>query len=178
MLRTAPNMAKLILAIFTTIFLTPAFGQVKPQGTYIGIEPIKGCTEKWYHLTAITFKGDSVFVEQSPIVLRKRDTLFSASDGGFYSYAGTIQQYKGRTVASLTLVSCDYCPQQMVRFTPPLIIDDYDTTGAERTDTLPNAKEPAEMENPALKYKTLIIDKAKATGAILVNNRVYKRRER
>ncbi len=108
--------------------------------------------------SGLIFKGDSVFLEQSPVAIYKRDTIFSASDGGFYSYAQELQKYKGKTIASLTLVKCDYCPMQIVRFTPPKIIKDSDTTTVTEIDTTSIVDEPQEIENPKLKYKTLFIE--------------------
>lgn len=98
----------LLLIIFTTLLFNQTFGQSKPKGPFIGVEERKDYSDpanrkyKWYHLSKVTFKGDSVFLEQSPVAVYKKDTIFSASDGGFYSYAGILQKYKGQTVADLT----------------------------------------------------------------------------
>jgi len=64
---------------------------------------------KWYHLTKIKLSGDSIFVDQSPVGVRKRDTVYSASDGGFYYYRGTISKKQGGWRIHLKMVSCDYC---------------------------------------------------------------------
>lgn len=163
--------------------MTQAFGQFKPKGAFVGLEEMKGyagsakTNYKWYHLSRITFKGDSVFLEQSPVAIYRRDTIFSASDGGFYSYAGTLKEYKGKTVADLVLISCDYCNSQMVRFTPPAIIDDNDTTQAAAVDTASIAEEPKVVENIQLKYKTLFLDKTRSGNTILVNKAVYRRQD-
>ncbi|HUC82269.1 MAG TPA: hypothetical protein VMR70_15295 [Flavisolibacter sp.] len=164
--------------------MTQAFGQSKMEGTFIGLEQMKGYGDpakpnyKWYHLSHLTFKGDSVFLGQSPVAIYKRDTIFSASDGGFYSYSGTLQKYKGKTIASLTLVKCDYCPMQMVRFTPPKIIKDFDTTTVKEIDATSSTDEPQEIENPKLKYKTLFIEKTENTNTILVDKNIYRRQKK
>ncbi len=91
--------------------MTLSYGQFKPKGTFVGVLPMKTYSDsakplyKWYHLSELTFKSDSVYLEQSPIAIYKKDTVFSASDGGFYYYAGTIKNYKGQTFADLTLIS-------------------------------------------------------------------------
>jgi len=64
---------------------------------------------KWYHLTRMRVKDDSVFVDQSPIGIHKKDTMYSASDGGFYYYRGTISKMSQGWIISLQMVSCDYC---------------------------------------------------------------------
>ena len=65
---------------------------------------------KWYHLTTIAFSGDSVFVKQSPVSINKKDTLYSASDGGFYYYTGiVIKNNKNVVIINLTETHCDYC---------------------------------------------------------------------
>lgn len=179
---THPNMAKLILTIFISFILTQAFGQFKPKGTFIGLIPMKGYGDpakpqyKWYHLSELTFKGDSVFLEQSPVAIFKKDTVFSASDGGFYSYRGTFETYKGKTAASLTLINCDYCPMQMLQFTPPKIINDIDTSTVATTDTS-TVNEPKQIENSRLKYKTYFLEKAKSDREILVNKIAFRRRK-
>jgi hypothetical protein len=177
-------MAKLILTIFSILWLTHSFGQIKPKGDFIGLLPMKDYGDpakpkyKWYHLSELTFKGDSIFLEQSPVAIFNRDTVFSASDGGFYTYRGILKNYKGNTIASLTLHDCDYCPMQMVRFTPPKIIDDYDTSTVTTSDTTIIADEPKEIENPKLKYKTLLIEKTKSGNEIFVNRNLFRRRKK
>jgi hypothetical protein len=177
-------MVKLVFTTFIIFLLTAAYGQIKPKGTFIGLERIKGYSDrarsryKWYHLSELTFRADSVFLEQSPVSIYKSDTSFSASDGGFYSYSGTLANNKGKTVASLTLISCDYCPMQMVRFKPLKIIDDYDTTTAIGVDTTSNVGEPKEIENPKVKYKSLFIEKAINSSMILVDGNIYRRQRK
>ena len=129
---------------------------------------------KWYHLSELTFKGDSVFLEQSPVAIFKKDTIFSASDGGFYSYRGTLETYKAKIIASLALANCDYCPFQVVRFTPPKIINDVDTSSVATTDTTIAREEPKQIENSGLKYKTYILEKTKSDREILVNKIIFK----
>jgi len=65
---------------------------------------------KWYHETIIAFSGDSVFVKQSPVSISKKDTLYSASDGGFYYYIGTVvKNNENVVIINLTETYCDYC---------------------------------------------------------------------
>jgi len=58
-------------------------------------------------------KGDSVYLDQSPISIYKTDTSFSASDGGFYHYSGTLISSDTTIEISLKETSCDYCGELM-----------------------------------------------------------------
>jgi len=183
MLFDKPKMKKLTLILIETFLLTIAFGQFKPQGTSVGLEKIKGysSSEKpkyiWYHLSVLTIKGDSVFLEQSPIAIYKNDTIFSASDGGFYSYAGAIFEYEGKTIADLNLKSCDYCPNQFIKFTPPKIVKDEDTTQLSANDTAMTSNEPQVIENYTIKNKIMILEKTKSNNTLLVNKNIYRRQK-
>lgn len=64
---------------------------------------------KWYHYTVIKFSKDSVFVEQTPVMILKKDTLFSSSDGGFYFYTGSFSKKGTILLIDLVETYCDYC---------------------------------------------------------------------
>jgi hypothetical protein len=120
------KMKRLFLTIATFIITNILFGQTVIDSVYKGLQEmcwvdtingIKDCyidearpKWKWYHTTILKFSGDSVFVEQSPILVHKKDTLYSASDGGFYYYSGTVTRNNENTVTlDLTETNCDYC---------------------------------------------------------------------
>ena len=176
-------MKKITLTYFTTFLFAISFGQFKPQGTFIGLEKIKKYVDAanpkriWYHLSVLTFKGDSAFLEQSPVAIYKTDTIFSASDGGFYSYSGTIEKYQGKIFADLKLKSCDYCPNKFIKFTPPKIVTDEDTTKTSLNDTS-TITEPQEFENTSITLKIMILEKTKSIDAILVNKNIYRRQKK
>lgn len=130
---------------------------------------------KWYHLSELTIKGDSVFLEQSPVAIFNKDTIFSASDGGFYYYAGTVQLFKGQTVADLTLTTCDYCPNQFIKFIPPKLVRDVDSSQVTTVDTTTTFKGLDMIENTSIKYKTLFVEGTRNKDAILVDRIVYRR---
>lgn len=84
--------------------------------TLIGYEPTTTLdTEKpnykWYYKTELTFKNDSVYIERSPISVYQSDTLYSASDGGFYQYKGTWKEDKEMIEINAVETNCDYCPE-------------------------------------------------------------------
>lgn len=70
-----------------------------------------GKNNKWFHVNQLTIIGDSVYMSSSPIYINKnKDTVHSASDGGFYSYEGTIKKTNSkRFTIELLQKSCDYC---------------------------------------------------------------------
>lgn len=122
-------MMKLLLIFFIPCFASLAYGQSSLDGFYIGLEEMcyvdengkKECysdpadpKRKWYRLSKMKIKGDSVFVDQSPIAIYKKDTIFSASDGGFYYYRGTIKQSDSLLSISLVEFYCDYCGVEVI----------------------------------------------------------------
>ncbi|TGE19321.1 hypothetical protein [Hymenobacter elongatus] len=86
-------------------------------GSYIGLESMGSSrdditpddtTDHWYHENRLTFRGDSAFLEQVPVVVKEQEKSYSASDGGFYSFRGKISQYRDSLVAHFLLVNHDY----------------------------------------------------------------------
>ncbi len=117
-------MKKIILIIPIFFAITFAFGQNTTNGVYVGLEEMcwtdslgkKDCYNdpvqpkwKWYHLSYLKIKGDSVFLDQSPISIYKKDTSFSSSDGAFYYYSGTVLKIDSVLDIKLTQLFCDYC---------------------------------------------------------------------
>jgi len=117
-----------LFAFLTFTSFNLIYGQDSLNGLYVGVEQ-KYWTEKngkkiiwkdderpkhiWYSLSSLKLKGDSVFLDQSPVSIYKTDTVFSASDGGFFYYSGTFTK-KGPSISiNLTEISCDYCGQLM-----------------------------------------------------------------
>jgi hypothetical protein len=95
------------------------------NGMYVGLEEMcwtdstgkKDCysdparpKRKWYHLGYLKIKGDSAFLDQNPVNIGiKKDTLWSASDGAFYYYSGTVQKSDTTISINLKELFCDYC---------------------------------------------------------------------
>ncbi len=120
------NKMKQTFLFFLSIFITTvSVGQISFDNTYIGTEKIcwqrtkkDSCDNsdsnnpkwKWYRLNLLKIKGDSIFLDQSPISIYKNDTSYSASDGGFYYYHGTLTKTSDSTFSiNLTEIFCDYC---------------------------------------------------------------------
>lgn len=57
----------------------------------------------------LKIKGDSAFLDQNPISIYEKDTAYSASDGAFFYYNGTVMKTDSTVVVNLTLLFCDYC---------------------------------------------------------------------
>lgn len=111
---------------FILLFIhTLSFGQSHINKTFIGTEKIcisnnqndschnidnKRPKWKWYNFNILTIKGDSVTLYQKPVRIYKKDTLFSASDGAFYNYKGTLKKLTDTTfLIMLTETCCNYC---------------------------------------------------------------------
>ncbi|HEY0054787.1 MAG TPA: hypothetical protein VGB63_05480, partial [Pedobacter sp.] len=89
------------------------------NGLYVGLEEI-GVTidpsrpeRKWYHLGNLIIKGDSAFLDQSPVSIYKNDTSFSASDGAFYYYSGTYKAKDSTLIFKFKMDRCDYCAREV-----------------------------------------------------------------
>lgn len=114
------------ICIVAMLVVMCSVAQSNLDGIYVGAEKIcfssikkDSCVNiekenrkkwKWYHLNYIKIKGDSVFYDSSPIRIHKRDTMYSASDGGFHYYRGTLARLT-ETSFSIKLAEgfCDYC---------------------------------------------------------------------
>lgn len=102
----------LIIAVITLI----ACNRGNTDGVYVGFEEMSSVTpydslRKWYHKNNLSVEGDSVFLYQQPISIYKNDTAFSASDGGFYYYKGTIVLKADSIEIDLLRTGCDYCAE-------------------------------------------------------------------
>ncbi len=64
---------------------------------------------KWYHLNTVYIKNDTMFLYKEPIMVRKKDTVYSASDGAFYYFLGIIYSQDTTTRVKLVMNNCDYC---------------------------------------------------------------------
>jgi len=103
--------------------LSTVFGQ-DIDGTYVGLEKICWKTSKsgkcintddfnskskWFHQNILKIKGDSVFLDQNPISIYKKDTSFSASDGAFLYFTGLVSKTHTSITFKLVELFCDYC---------------------------------------------------------------------
>jgi hypothetical protein len=64
---------------------------------------------KWYHENLLLIDKDSLFIYKVPVRIIGNKKVYSASDGAFYYYFGTIRQTDSGTIVSLTMNNCDYC---------------------------------------------------------------------
>ena len=127
-------MKKAFFLVILSCFGKGAREQNNLDGYYVGLEPNcytleNGITQcypdashkKWkmYHLTELKIQGDTVFADQSPISIYKKDTSFSASDGAFYYYHGHMKQNDSVVNIQMNLIFCDYCAMPGPTITAP-----------------------------------------------------------
>ncbi len=102
-------------------------GEEVPSGDYIGLEEMgdaspDGPNSGWYHENTLTVRGNSVALNQVPVTISNNEKAYSASDGGFYNFEGTLEKSQGKYFARLTLTHHDYAP------VPVKIINEADTS--------------------------------------------------
>ena len=116
-------MKETFFLLFSIFMLSTVFGQ-DIDGTYVGLEKICWKTSKsgkcintddfnskskWFHQNILKIKGDSVFLDQNPISIYKKDTSFSASDGAFLYFTGLVSKTHTSITFKLVELFCDYC---------------------------------------------------------------------
>ncbi len=116
-------MKKLLFFFSAVVSCNCISGQMVIDGIYAGLEKI--CWEisnngecynddnekpgwKWYHLNRLKITGDSCFLDQSPVSIYRKDTSFSASDGGFLYFSGKIVRADSAITLYLEELFCDY----------------------------------------------------------------------
>jgi len=84
------------------------------DGAYVGFEFMPGYTDpvnpkaKWYHENRLAICGNSVTIEKVPITIEDGKKCYSASDGGFYTFKGTIESTNDQLLLRLKLVDSCY----------------------------------------------------------------------
>lgn len=111
------------LHILIVLFSVAGCSQKKTEKIYIAQEKIcwqkigkDSCVnyldeipnQKWFHENVLKIRNDSVFLDKNPISKEGGKTVYSASDGGFYYYSGTVKRTKSKTIIELTELYCDY----------------------------------------------------------------------
>lgn len=104
---------KTILVILS-LFITLHASCQLDNGVYQGLESMKGYGDgRWYHLNTVYVRNDSVFLYKEPIHIRKKDTVYSASDGAFYYYFGKVRRADSVLYVWLARNNCDYCARKV-----------------------------------------------------------------
>lgn len=114
-----------IISFILLIFLSiKTFSQIA-DGYYIGYERMcwinskgkKECYDaprKWYHKNNLLIDNDSIFIYKEPIHISKKDTLYSASDGAFFYFAGKIFNNDDYDYTTLLMTNCVYCARKII----------------------------------------------------------------
>jgi len=110
--REESNVADSSQPISTAEYLDTSANEV-----YVGVEYKHTITDpshprkvfKLFYLSYLKIKDDSVFLDQSPIFVHKKDTTYSASTGGFFYYNGTMINTDKTILFNLKELFCDYC---------------------------------------------------------------------
>ncbi len=113
-------------SIFLLILMISRIGFCQSvEGVYVGLQELcfvdssgnKDCEwdksfpgYKWFHLTEIKLTNDSVYMDMSPVAIKGTDTLYSASEGGFYYRRGEFIDNDSVLQLNTSAYWCDYCP--------------------------------------------------------------------
>jgi hypothetical protein len=86
------------------------------DGLWLGYEPIPNISPdekgaRWFYENRLSVSNGVVRLEKLPVWRKgkKKDLIYSASDGAFPTFQGRLEIRGGATVATLEIQSCDYC---------------------------------------------------------------------
>jgi hypothetical protein len=95
--------------------------------------------EKWFHEVRIVINGNNITVNKQPVVFDSSgNKVYSASDGGFLTYKGSIAKTGTLFLATTRLTDYDYIGFSIFE-TPKLLVD---TDSAYIDTVLLNSKQP------------------------------------
>ena len=109
--------ATLWFAAFAASLLATGCARNEPavsDGVYYGHEARSNVSPDepeavWFNENVLTIRAGSVRLEKAPRYLLEGRVFSSASDGGFRTFEGAIEQLGGRTIVGLRQLTCDYC---------------------------------------------------------------------
>lgn len=67
---------------------------------------------KWYYENSLFIDKDTFFIYKVPVQVVGKKKIYSASDGGFYYWYGTLKQTDTGSVLNLIMNNCDYCGRE------------------------------------------------------------------
>jgi len=86
-----------------------------PADAYLALEPnpsMQGeAGERWYYQDVLLIRGEELRLERSPVSCKDGEMAWSASDGGFPRYVGTLSGSGANASARMTLTDCEYCDE-------------------------------------------------------------------
>lgn len=110
------NTLIIIFWLVSTISFSQTFYSGLERMCWINDSGEKECYDEprnWYYLNTLLVDNDSLFMYKVPVQIESGDTLFSASDGGFFYYFGRQNNENADTTVVLKMYNCDYCVRQV-----------------------------------------------------------------
>lgn len=110
-----------MIALLATILITLSSADCHHRtGTYTTMEEMcwvnsagarkcYGPPKTWFHEKTLVIKQDSLYIRSVPVVMENGEKLYSASDGGFMYYTGTVHCDKKGLIARYAIRRCEYC---------------------------------------------------------------------
>lgn len=150
-------MRKLLLLTISS-FLTLVGQTQSIEGVYVGLE-LNGLRidsagqvyfygvdsfpkQRQFHEVKIIIKSNSITVDKSPVYFDSSGKFYSASDGGFITYQGSLVKAADIYFAKTQMIKYDYMGFSF--FDPPKIANDIDTSIT--NNQLPALKKRSEKE--------------------------------
>jgi hypothetical protein len=89
------------------------YKNVASDGEYVGLERMPNLTREdrdaaWFHENRLLIRNDQAILDKVPIVIRHREKVYSASDGGFLTYRAEFRMRDGQSIVALRLFKSDY----------------------------------------------------------------------
>jgi hypothetical protein len=112
---------KKIIFMLLILFTIPLhiFCEDLPEGLFVGLEPEGSSSPddidmKWFRECYLKIKDGKVTLRMVPVNIKNGEKAYSASDGGFFTYAGIIFKKSGKFYLNLTLIELDYVALALV----------------------------------------------------------------
>jgi hypothetical protein len=86
---------------------------IASDGEYVGLERMPNLSPEdrdaqWFHENRLLIRNDEAILDKVPIVIRHREKVYSASDGGFLTYRAEFRMKAGQSFVALRLFESDY----------------------------------------------------------------------
>ena len=92
---------------------TQGYAGLDLSGDYVGLERMANLTPEdkdtqWFHENTLVVRGNQAILDMVPVEFRHGKKAYSASEGGFMTYRGSLLVRNGRVFMALRMFESDY----------------------------------------------------------------------